>query len=333
MTKTGLLLINLGTPDNCDTKSVRRYLREFLNDPYVIDLPWFIRQILLNLVILPTRPKQSAHAYQSIWTKQGSPLLIHSQNLADKVQQQIGDNIQVTLGMRYGKPSIESALSQLKECDKIIVLPLFPQFSQAATTSALVKTREVAQKHGIAQKLVEIQDFYQQEDFISAQAEIIKPYLNNQDDFILFSYHGLPERHLNKLGCQTICQGVCRVHDNTPTNCYRRQSFQTSRLLAKELQLDKSQYITAFQSRLGKTPWIQPYTDKVIEQLAQKGIKNLIIACPSFVADCLETLEEIGIQAKAQWHALGGQDFKLVPCLNDDDNWVKAVIKIALAEH
>lgn len=357
MTK-GLLLINLGTPEQADMRSVRRYLAEFLADKRVIDLPAPLRYLLLYGFILPFRLKASTLAYQSIWTTQGSPLLYHSRNLMKKVQQAAGKGYEVVLGMRYGQPSIDEALQALRHCQQITVLPLYPQYSSAASGSSLEHCLNLLQQQTVIPSLSLIRDFYQHPAFIQAQAELIAPFLG-AGGHLLFSYHGLPERQLKKSGCLAVCREDCRpitdlvsneVEEASgfvgalpessgagrpvsplapPQSCYRAQCYQTSRLLAERLQLDSSQYSTAFQSRLGRAAWIQPYTDDILPLLVKRGVKRVIVACPSFVADCLETLEEIGIRAREQWQRAGGAELVLVPCLNDSDNWVKAVLKIA----
>lgn len=322
--KKGLLLLNIGTPDSPNTSAVRRYLKAFLADKRVIDLPWVLRYILLYGVILPFRPRKSAHAYQAIWTSQGSPLLVYSEQLIEKLQKKLGDDYQVALGMRYGKPSIENALNTLKNCKNITILPLFPQYSSAATGSSIEEALRLIAKRELIPEVRVIRDFYQNPAFIQAQANLIKPYLPNHD-YLLFSYHGIPERHLNKIGCNPVCRSACPPITDKNEACYRAQCYETSRLLAQSLALEVSTYSTSFQSRLGKTPWIQPFTDTVLNELAEKGIKNLLIACPAFVTDCLETLEEIGIRAKAQWQQAGGLTLTLVPCLNTSDDWVEAI--------
>lgn len=313
--------MNIGSPDSPNISDVRRYLREFLSDKRVIDLPFLMRYILLYVFILPFRPRQSAHAYQAIWTDNGAPLLCYSQQLCDKLQNHLGTNYHVVLGMRYGSPNIETALQQLATCQHITVLPLYPQYSSAATGSCLEKTMQLLMKKTVFPSITIIRDFYHHPAFIHAQSELIKPYLSHHD-YVLFSYHGLPERQLLKSDCKTICIDTCPTSSAT-TGCYRAQCFETSRLLANSLQL--TAFSTAFQSRLGKTPWIKPYTDDILKTLAEKGTKRLLVACPSFVTDCLETLEEIGIRAKEQWIALGGEQLTLVPCLNDNALWVDAI--------
>ena len=324
-TKNGLLLINIGSPNSPDIPAVRRYLREFLSDKRVIDLPALLRYILLYCFILPFRPRQSAHAYQAIWTPKGSPLICYSEQLRDKLQQRLGPDYQVVLGMRYGKPTIQHALKQLQRCEHITVLPLYPQYSSAATGSSIEKALQTLAPTTIFPSITIIRDFYNHPAFIHAQAELIKPHIHNHD-YILFSYHGLPERHLLKGGCKAICVDACPA-SSAMQGCYRAQCFETTRLLAERLQLTNCS--TAFQSRLGKTPWIKPYTDEVLTTLAKNGVKRLAITCPSFVTDCLETIEEIGLRAKQQWLALGGEQFTLIPCLNDNELWIDAIQNIA----
>jgi len=324
--KKGLLLINLGTPDAPNAAAVRRYLQEFLSDYRVIDLPAPVRYLLLYAFILPFRPKKSAHAYQTIWTEQGSPLLVNGQRLVDKLQTVLGKPFHVVLGMRYGNPSIEQALQQLSDCSQITVLPLYPQYSSAATGSSLEKVMMLLSKQLNHPSLTIVRDFYHHPGFIQPQAKIIQPFLATHDH-LLFSYHGIPERHIVNGGCEQVCQQACPpVSQNE--SCYRAHCYATSNALAKTLNLADDFYSTAFQSRLGKMPWIKPYTDHLLPQLAQQGIKRLAVCCPSFTADCLETLEEIGLRAREQWRALGGEDLTLIPCVNDNDDWVSGIIQI-----
>lgn len=325
--KRGLLLVNLGTPNNTNYSSVRSYLREFLTDSRVVDLPILLRYLFIYIFILPFRTKYSARAYQSIWTKHGSPLLYHSHHLATQIQKEVGVNYQVALGMRYGKPSIRTALNQLSQCESITILPLYPQYASATSGSSIAEVLRIISSWNLIPSLEIIRDFFQHPAYIKAQAQIIKPYLY-ENAFILFSYHGLPERHLIKSNCNSICFKACPSLNDKIQGCYRAQCYQSTRLLAKELQLSIDNFDTTFQSRFGKTSWIKPYTDEVLAQLISKGIKKLIIVCPSFVADCLETLEEIGIRAKKQWEALGGEELLVIPSMNADPSWIKALIQI-----
>ncbi|MEO8400533.1 MAG: ferrochelatase [Gammaproteobacteria bacterium] len=327
----GVLLINLGTPDNCDPKSVYRYLKEFLNDPRVIDLPAIIRWPLINGLIIPRRYKNSANAYQQIWTKEGSPLLINSLQLKEKLSAELGTDYQVELGMRYGNPSIPSALLKMKSCDKILILPLFPQYSSAATGSAIEETLEWFSTQWNIPTLEIKSDFYNHPAFIQAYADVILQHTRDTKiDLFLFSYHGLPKRHVIKSGCHISCDHInaCPLVSESNRFCYRAQCYETSALLAKALDLSDKQYHVSFQSRLGRTPWIKPYTDALLPELIKQGIKNIAIACPSFVADCLETLEEINIRARKQWQTLGGEKFTFVPCLNTKFSWIKGLSQI-----
>lgn len=325
--KYGLLLLNLGTPAKPNTASVRQYLREFLSDKRVIKLPALLRYLLLYGIILPFRSKRSAKAYQLIWTNEGSPLLRHSKDLQNKLQHKLSNHCQIALGMRYGLPSIDEALIELKHCENLIILPLYPQYSSATTGSSLEKTMQILSKQTIIPSVQIIRDFYHHPSFIKAQAALIKPYVK-EHELILFSYHGLPENHLLIGPCNTVCKQTCSPKSSLHASCYRGQCLQTSELLAKALKINNDQYLTTFQSRLGNTKWIEPYTDAVLEDLAAQGIKKLAIACPSFVADCLETLEEIGIRLKEQWLKLSGEQLTLVPSLNAGDEWVEAILDI-----
>ncbi|CEG58054.1 ferrochelatase [Legionella fallonii] len=328
--KHGVLLINLGTPNSPNSADINRYLREFLTDKRVIDIPTLLRYLLVYGLIVPFRSKQSVHAYKLIWTKQGSPLLFHSQNLMKELQKTIGSQYKVALGMRYGTPSIAQAIHDLTECDNITVLPLYPQYSSAATGSSMEEVMRIIATQAVIPSVHLIRDFYDHPDYISSQAQLIKTYFNNAEH-LLFSYHGIPERQLHKSGCDEICPEACAPISADNQACYRAQCYQTSLLLAQELQLRANQYSTAFQSRLGKIPWIKPYTDERLIALAEQGVKHLAVVCPSFTADCLETLEEIGMRAKEQWLQLGGKQFILIPSLNSNEQWVRAISKIVNA--
>ena len=324
MTK-GLLLINLGTPDAANVSSVRRYLREFLSDKRVIDLPAPIRYLLLYGFILPIRTKNTTKAYQEIWTEHGSPLRYHSMQFSEALQAKLQNKYTVALGMRYGNPRLSDALDKLKSCDTITVLPLYPQYSSAATGSSIEYVLKHIESWSVFPSIHILRDFYQNPEFIRAQALQIKPYIDNHEHLLL-SYHGLPERHLQPSGCLKPCENSCAISNHT--SCYRAQCFQTSNFIARELELQSNFFSTSFQSRLGRTPWIKPYTDEILSNLAKLGIRRLAIACPSFVADCLETIEEIGIRAKEQWMQLGGECLTLIPCLNANTAWVDGVENI-----
>jgi len=300
----GILLINLGTPDSASEHHVHAYLNEFLSDPYVITLPTPLRNFLVQKIILRKRPKKSAHAYQKIWTKQGSPLLVNSLALKDNLMSRV--SVSVSLGMRYGNPSIESAIAELqaKQCEKIIVLPLFPQFARATTQSALDRVTAILQEKKYHPELTIIRDFHDHDFYIDSLSKKIKEsYEKYPDHFLLLSYHSLPARHQD-------------------ATSYREQCFKTSHLITQKLNLSQHQFQISFQSRLGFTKWITPYTDHVVKALRKQGIKKLSVVCPSFVADCIETLEEIDIRLRDQWMRLGGESFHCIPCLNADDEWV-----------
>ena len=334
-TPHGLLLINLGTPDEPTTTAVRRYLREFLGDPRVLDINPIGRALLLNLIILPRRPAKSAHAYQQVWDpERGSPLMFHSQDLAKGVAEALGDAWRVELAMRYGKPSIERALDALIEAkvDRIVVLPLFPQHAMSSTETAVARVEELHARRTGAPPLVQVPAFHADPGFLDAFAAVGAPVLADlQPDHVLFSFHGLPVRQIVKTDVtKGHCFGSPSCCDTlTSPNCYRAQSFATARALAERLALPADTYTVCFQSRLGRTPWIQPYTDVVLDEIAAKGVKKLAVFCPAFVADCLETLEEIGMRAVDQFKAAGGQQLVLVPSLNSSPPWVSAVASIA----
>lgn len=324
--KNGLLLINLGTPNSASLYSVGCFLREFLTDKRVISLPTLFRFLLVYGFILPFRTKRTTRAYQAIWSEKGSPLLHHSQDLKHKLQTRLAGKCQVALGMRYGNPSLETALLALKDCEKIVILPLYPQYSSAATGSSIAKVLEWFAAKITIPELRVIRDFHKHPRFIEAQAALIKPKLQ-ACDYVLFSYHGLPENQLRQGGCSVICSKACPF-PAADKGCYRAQCLQTTTLLAQALNLSKQHYESSFQSRLGKTAWTKPYTDEMLISLSARNIKNLLIVCPSFVTDCLETLEEIGISAQKKWHQLGGNQLTLVPCLNDSDPWINAIVEI-----
>lgn len=337
----GLLLINLGTPDSPRTADVRRYLREFLSDPRVLDIPALQRFLVLNLFILPFRPKKSAAAYRLIWTHEGSPLLLNTQELVQRVQERLGPSVLVELGMRYQNPSIAAALARFKAAhiDRIVVLPLFPQYSSAAWGSAVEKLFAEAGKLWNTPHLQILPPFYDHAGFLDAFADVARQALAdmNPDHYIL-SFHGLPERHVKKsdesggrhcLLSDTCCDSIVSAN----RNCYRAQCYSTARGIATRLGLGTDEYTVTFQSRLGRQPWIRPYTDLVITDLADQGIRRLAVLSPAFVADCLETLEEIAIRGAADFRTHGGEELRLVPSLNSTKPWVDAVVGMAVGSH
>jgi ferrochelatase len=329
--RVGVLLVNLGTPDAPRPAEVRRYLREFLGDPRVLDMPALSRWMLLHLAILPFRPRRSAEAYAKIWTPRGSPLLCNGLDLRAAVAKELGPDYAVVLGMRYGRPSLREAADHLARADvaRILALPLFPQYSEAATGSAVAKLREELARVDAAPIEV-LPPFYAEPRFIAAVARVAAPRLAAfGPDHVLMSYHGLPERQLRAgdAGGAHCFAGpdCCDAIGVANRNCYRAHCFATTRALAGALGLAADGHSLAFQSRLGRTPWIRPYTDEVMPLLAARGVRRLAVLCPSFVADCLETLEEIGIRGREAWHSLGGEALELIPCLNADPTWARTI--------
>ncbi|MDJ0789804.1 MAG: ferrochelatase [Myxococcota bacterium] len=330
--RTGILLLQLGTPDSPQTGDVRRYLRQFLSDPRVLDIGAVGRFLLLNLIILPFRPRKSAEAYESIWTEAGSPLLTNGLALAEGVAKRLGDGTPVELGMRYGQPSIESALDRLIEAgvERVIALPLFPQEAGSSTGSALQELHRAAGARWNVPTLTTLPPFFEHPGFVRAVVDQARVALEDfEADHVLFSYHGLPERQIRRAeqrpGHCLASEGCCDTGSPALAHCYRAQCYATTRAVAAALELAPDAHSTAFQSRLGRDPWIQPFTDHLLDELPKRGVRRLAVLCPSFVADCLETLEEIGIRGREQWLAAGGEELRLVPCVNASDGWIEAV--------
>lgn len=309
-------MINLGTPAAPSMLEVSKYLREFLYDPRVIELSAFWRWLLVNLYIVPCRAKRVAHAYAAIWEEQGSPLLVNSQKIQIELQKIVDPNYQIVLGMRYGQPSIEQALKLLQDnnVDVIKVLPLFPQYASAVNGSALASVLRILSKNKAIPTCILQSDFFDHPLYINAMAQSIQPYLNHAHDYVLFSYHGLPQQ-----------QALSGKY------CYRTKCFSTAELIAAKLGMPQHKWGVSFQSRLGRLAWIRPYTDDMLIELRKQGVSNLLVVCPSFIVDCLETLEEIGIRAVAQWRDLGGTSLQLIPCLNAQPHWI-AALKTMLVE-
>lgn len=329
--KIGVLLVNLGTPDSTATGDVRKYLREFLMDGRVIDIPVIPRWMLVNLIIAPFRAPKSAVEYRKLFTERGSPLLFHTQDLKDKLVQKLDpEKFLVSMAMRYQTPSIENGLEELMKAKvkKIIVLPLFPQYASASNGSVIDKVMEIARGWQIIPEFTFISNFIDHPLFLQAWAEQGQEAMKKEEyDRYLFSYHGLPERQIRKGSVEDYCQlGAC-CNKYGPKNqfCYRAQCFQTTRLLAAKLGLPEEKVITSFQSRLGNDPWIKPYTDEIIKELAKEGVKKVLVFSPAFVADCLETTVEVGEEYKEKFEELGGEHWDLVPSLNSNDTWVDCV--------
>ncbi|MFT5432588.1 MAG: ferrochelatase [Myxococcota bacterium] len=329
--RIGVLVANVGTPDAPQTAEVRRYLREFLGDPRVIDINPVGRWLLLNLIILPFRPAKSAEAYRIVWTDRGSPLRFHSQDMVAGLQAELGDRFSVKLGMRYGNPSIPAALKAFGEerVERIVIFPAFPQNAASSTGTALDKIFSELGELWKPIPVTSVPSFYDDRGFIEAFADVARTTTQGAEtEHLLFSFHGLPERHMRKgdpTGSHCLTRDDCcaEITDNN-RDCYRAQCFATAKLLASALGVDETRWTVGFQSRLGRTPWIQPYTDEIVPKLAASGIKNLTVMCPAFVADCLETLEEIGVRLDADFRAAGGKSLTLVPSLNATPLWVSA---------
>ena len=330
--RRGVLLLNLGTPAAPEPRAVRRYLREFLGDPRVIDIatPW--RWLLLYGAILPFRPRPSAAAYAKVWGPEGSPLLTHSLAFRDAVAKELGTAYSVELGMRYGEPRLADALDRLGSArvDRILVVPLFPQFATSSTGSALEAVYRAAGARPNPPALEVLPFFYDAPGFVECLAEIARELpLEERPDHLLISFHGVPERQIRKSdpsGNHCLAHPSCCEAPQCPiATCYRAQCRSTARRVATALELREEHWTLAFQSRLGRTPWLRPYTDEVLPDLAERGVRRLAVLCPSFVADCLETLEEIGLRGREQWLALGGEELTLIPSLNAQPRWVRTV--------
>jgi ferrochelatase len=328
--KTGVLLVNLGTPDSTKTSDVRKYLREFLMDWRVIDIPFLNRWMLINFIIAPFRAPKSAHEYKKLWEEKGSPLLFHGIELQKLVQEALGPDYVVGFGMRYQNPSIEKAVEIFKDkgIEKLIVLPLYPQYASASTGSSIEEVMKVIGQWQVIPELKIISNFCDHPLFIKAFAALGRKYMAQQDfDHIVFSYHGIPERQILKASVKTQCQlGTCCMSYHARNKyCYRAQCYETTRLLVEELGLEEGSYSVAFQSRLGKTPWIKPYADHRIEELAKEGKKKILFFSPSFVADCLETTIEGGQEYRDLFLDNGGEHWQLVESLNTTPEWVACI--------
>ena len=330
MTRTGILLINLGTPDAPTPEAVGKYLREFLMDPFVIDLPAPLRWFLVNVLIVPKRKYQSAAAYQKVQMPGGSPLLVHTRALGERVALELGENYVVEYAMRYGNPSIASALARLsaQSVSRIIVLPLYPQYAESSFETAVVETRKRAAEVGCDDRLTFVSPFYDRPEFIDAFARNVNDRLAGENaDHLLFSFHSLPEQHLTRLYPHHCLQRAdcCDQITDSNRNCYRAQCLFTARAIAQQVGLKSDDYSISFQSRLGRAKWLGPNTEEMLKTLAARGVKRLAVVCPSFVADCLETLEEIAIRGRATFVSAGGSYLTLVSSLNSDPIWAKAI--------
>lgn len=328
-------MINLGTPDSPSTGDVRKYLREFLMDGRVIDIPYWKRWPLVNLIIAPFRAPKSAAVYQQLWQDRGSPLLFHGRDLQTLLQESLGREYQVALGMRYQNPGIEQALEQLRSASHIIVIPLFPQYASASTGSVQEKIMDLVKNWVSIPEIIFVSNFLEQPLFIEAFAQLARPYMQQTDfDHFVFSYHGIPERQIRAAAVDNYCrlnEKCCASYHSKNQFCYRAQCFQTSRLLASALDIPVQNYTVSFQSRLGKDPWIKPYTDQVIREFPAAGIKKVLAFSPSFIADCLETTIEGGVEFRDIFLEAGGEHWQLVESLNDSPTWVRCLKEMVIS--
>ncbi len=326
MAKPGVLLLNLGSPASTNVPDVKEYLNEFLTDERVIDVP-FVRKFVMPYIVVPRRSPQSAEAYQRVWTPEGSPLIVVSQKQRDQLAE--GRGFPVALAMRYGEPSIAKVVGELIRdgVDRLFVMPLYPHYAMSSYETVVVRVMEevAAQKPDLKVDL--LQPFYQDHDYIEAMVENARPYLEQDYDHVLFSYHGVPERHLRKsdpshahcLSRPDCCETCHPAH----ATCYRHQCYATTHAFAERAGIPKDKYSVSFQSRLGRDPWLKPYTDHTLEELPRKGVKNLLVLCPAFITDCLETLEEISMEGKEDFIKAGGEQFQQIPCLNDSEPLIR----------
>jgi ferrochelatase len=325
----GVLLVNLGSPDSPSVADVRRYLREFLMDGRVLDAPWPVRFCVVHFAILPFRPKHSAEAYQKIWTPDGSPLVVTSRNVQAKLQQRV--SVPVELAMRYQNPSIPQAVRSLvqKGVDEVLLIPLFPHYAMSSFETAVERVKEVAPALA-PQMRVQVQPpCFEDSEYIAALVGSAQDNLKRGYDHLLFSFHGLPERHMRKAdptGCHCLAtENCCTTDSRAHATCYRAQCFKTVAAFVKQAGVPEGKYSISFQSRLGREPWLKPYTDFELPRLAQQGVRKLLVMCPAFVSDCLETIEEIGLRGRETFLGAGGAEFALIPCLNEHPLWLAAL--------
>jgi ferrochelatase len=327
-----VLLVNLGSPDSPSVPDVRRYLNEFLMDGRVIDVAWPIRRLVVGLILI-NRPKESGHAYEKIWTKDGSPLVVTSKHVQAALQKRV--SVPVELAMRYQNPSIESAVKSLaaKGADDVLLIPLFPHYAMSSYETAVVRVQEVAARLAPRMKLTVQPPYFDQPDYITALAASAADFLKQDYDHLLFSFHGIPERHIKKsdtTGCHCLLkENCCEVPSPAHATCYRAQCFKTATLLVAKLGVPANKYSVSFQSRLGKDPWLKPYTDYELPRLAQEGKKKMLVICPAFVSDCLETIEEIGMRGCEDFMKASGREFTRIPCMNEHPLWIEALEKMA----
>ncbi len=330
MAKRGIVLMNLGSPDSTAVKDVKRYLDEFLMDRRVIDYPYLFRLLLVKGIITPKRAAESAKAYQTIWTKEGSPLIVLTQQLKEALQQQIEEPVEIA--MRYGNPApavaFDNLVKQHPGIEEVVTIPLYPHYAMASYETAVEYAKEWYYKKTYPFTLAFIKPFYNEAGYIHAMVENIRPYLENAYDHLLFSYHGIPARHLVKVDptgshCMKT-NNCCDVHSPAHATCYRHQCLETTRLITEALNIPQEKFSISFQSRLGKG-WLEPFTDVRLEQMPKEGIKKLLIISPAFISDCLETLEELEERGKQTFTEAGGESYKMIPCLNVHPLWVNTL--------
>lgn len=330
--KRGILLMNLGSPDSTDIKDVKRYLNEFLLDERVIDYPWLIRKPLVSGIIVPKRAENSAEAYKTIWTKEGSPLIVLSRQLQHALQEQLTEPVE--LAMRYGNPTpataFENLLKRAPDLEEVIAIPLYPHYAMSSYETAVEHAKDAYRRKKYKFKLSFIKPYYNDPLYIEALAACMSPYLQQTYDHILFSYHGIPERHIRKSDptgqhCLKV-NDCCNVPSVAHSTCYRHQCFTTTKLVTDKLNIPGDKFSIAFQSRLNDG-WLKPFTDIRLEELPKEGIKKLLIICPAFVSDCLETLEEIEMRGRESFMNAGGESYTMIPCLNTHPSWVNALAK------
>ena len=334
--KTGILLIQLGTPDSPSVSDVRRYLFEFLNDPRVIDIPWLARKILVNFIIVPFRAPKSAKIYQELWTEKGSPLLIYSESVKEKLDKELGDEFDVHLAMRYQNPSMDKVVEamRMKSYKKIIILPLFPQYASSSTGSAIDKAMKLIRKWWVIPEIKIISHFFDNEGYLNTILERAKKHSIADYDHVLFSYHGLPERQVDKVYVdgKPCNDHKCEEEINEDNfYCYKAECYATTRSIASKLNIPKEKYTVCFQSRLDKK-WLTPFSDEVVREQAKKGAKKLLVFSPAFVADCLETVVEIGSEYQQIFKEHGGEKVQLVESLNDHPMWIQALKDLILKQ-
>jgi ferrochelatase len=327
-----ILLVNLGSPDSPAVPDVRRYLNEFLMDGRVIDVAWPIRRFVVGMILI-NRPKESGHAYEKIWTKDGSPLVVTSRNVQKLLQARL--TVPVELAMRYQNPSIESAVKSLvaRGATDVRLIPMFPHYAMSSFETAVVRVQEVVAKLALPMKLTVQPPYFDTPDYIAALVASAADFLKKDFDHLLFSYHGIPERHLRKAdptgGHCLARENCCEVASPAHATCYRAQCFATTAAFVNLAGVPKEKYSVSFQSRLGKDPWLKPYTDYELPRLANVGKKKMLVICPAFVSDCLETIEEIGMRGCEQFMAGSGQEYTRIPCLNEHPLWITALEKMA----